>query len=74
MPHVGMLLFAKGHKMYVWNRFTNAMKSIRYEVKSAKENVTNAFGKITSVVWIQSLSKPSANDTGENFLRELYCF
>lgn len=50
MPHVGMLLFAKGHKMYVWNRFTNAMKSIRYEVKSAKENVTNAFGKITSVV------------------------
>lgn len=40
----------KGHEIYVQNRFTDAMNFIRYEVQSAQENVTNAFGKITSVV------------------------
>lgn len=55
--------------MYLWKRFTDAMNFIRYEVKSASRNVTNAFGKITSVVWIQSLWQPTANDTGGNFLR-----
>lgn len=47
-------LFAKGTKCIcvrnLWNRFTDAMNLIGYGVKSASRNVTNAFGKITSVV------------------------
>lgn len=49
---------------------THAMTFIRYEVKSASRNMTNAFGKITSVVWIQSLWQLTANDTGGNFSRQ----
>lgn len=67
-------LYAPGKKVYfvtyLWNRFTDAMNFIRYEVKSASRNMTNAFGKITSVVWIQSLWQPTANDTGGNFFRQ----
>lgn len=55
---------------YLWQSFTDSMSFIRYEVKSASRNVTHAFGKITSVVWIQSLWQPTANDTGGNFLRQ----
>lgn len=55
---------------YLWNRFTDAMNLIRYEMKSASRNMTHAFGKITSVVWIQSLWQPTANDTGGNFFRQ----
>ena len=36
--------------MYLWNGFADAVNLIRYEVKSASRNMTNAFGKITSVV------------------------
>lgn len=49
---------------------THAMTFIRYEVKSASRNMTNAFGKITSVVWIQSLWQLTANDAGGNFSRQ----
>lgn len=55
---------------YLWNTFTDAMNFVRYEVKSASRNMTHAFGKITSVVWIQSLWQPTANDTGGNFFRQ----
>lgn len=33
-------------------------------------SVTNAFGITISVVWIQSLGQPNANNTGGNYLRE----
>lgn len=56
--------------MYLCHVFTDAPDLIRYEVKSASRNMTNAFGKITSVVWIQSLWQPTANDTGGNFFRQ----
>lgn len=53
--------------MYLWQSFTDSMSFIRYEVKSASRNLTHAFGKITIVVWIQSLWQPTANDTGKLF-------
>lgn len=55
--------------IYLWHRFTDTMIFIRYEVKSASRNMANAFGKIISVVWIQSLWQLSANDTGGNFFQ-----
>lgn len=57
-------------RVYLSCIFTDAMSFIRYEVKSASRNMTNAFGNITSVLWIQSLRQLTANDTGGNFSRQ----
>lgn len=45
------------------------LRLIRCAVKSASRNMTNAFGKITSAVWIRSLRQMTVNDTGGNFPR-----